>query len=170
MRSPRLLTPEDADAFCELRRRALVDTPWAFIGAPGDDPASNPVHMKEYLAGLEQCVAGMFDPDEPAKLVSVAGISRVDRVKARHRAYVWGVYTDPAHRGRGYGKAVMRAAIDVARSWDGVEVIGLSASANSPDAVAVYQACGFAVWGVEKDAIRLDAKPYDEVYMQLDLM
>lgn len=169
MPTPRLLTPDDADMYCQLRGRALVDTPWAFLGAPGDDPASDIQTMRVRLDHPEKRVVGVFLPEHATGLVAVAGVDRNERLKARHRAYVWGVYTDRVHRGKGYGKAVMRAVIDVARSWDGVAVIGLSASVNSPDAIAVYRACGFEQWGVEKDAIRLDGRAHDEVYMQLDL-
>ena len=71
--------------------------------------------------------------------------------------------------GRGLARAVTTAAIDTARSWRGVTVIGLSVSASAPEAIALYESLGFERWGVEPDAVRIDGVSHAEVHMALDL-
>lgn len=55
-------------------------------------------------------------------------------------AYLGTVVVDPAHRGRGIGKAMMRAALDHLEST-GVETVRLNAY---PDVIPFYEALGFS--------------------------
>ena len=55
---------------------------------------------------------------------------RETRDKQRHRASIWGVYVSPAHRGRGFGRSVVAACIDHARTWPNIEWVALGVSAG----------------------------------------
>lgn len=170
--TPRRLGPQDADAYAALRREMLLDSPWAYGSAPGDDPMCTPDGLRGYLTHPEKAIFAAWERDPASgaeKILAVAGVFRIERVKRRHVAYVWGVYVIPAARGRGLGRGVVVAAIEAARAWDGVACVSLSASENSKAAQALYKSLGFVPWGIEPDSVRIDGRSYGEVFMQRPL-
>lgn len=163
----RRLTPDDAGRYVEIRRTMLADTPWAFEAALGeDDIGCDPTRLAARLAEDDNAIFAAEAPDGGA-LLAVAGISRRKRVKIAHRAEIWGVYTRADARGRGLARAVMRAAIDHARTWPGVEIVELGASERSTEAVRLYESLGFVRWGVEPDYVRIDGRSYAEHHLYL---
>jgi ribosomal protein S18 acetylase RimI-like enzyme len=62
--------------------------------------------------------------------VASASLTRAKSPKFSHRARIWGVFVEPAYRGRAFGKALMQAVITHARSWQGVAFLDLGVSAN----------------------------------------
>lgn len=148
----------------------LHDVPQAFAASPGEGKAERPEEVVSYLSDPNNVIAIVDHPDAPNELAAAAGIMRVPNLKLRHRANIWGVYCVPELRGTGLGRAVMNRVIEQARAWDGVEVVGLSVSARSPGALALYESLGFERWGIEPDAMRIDGESFDEVFLQLRLM
>lgn len=165
----RRLLPHDAPAYCELRRRAVAECPWAFLATPHEDTSSVPEIVAARIADPENAIVAAAAESDPTRLLAIAGVYREPREKVRHRATIWGVYCAPEVRARGLGRAVMRAAIDVARSWPGVHLVHLSVSARSPEAQALYESLGFVRWGIEPDALMIDDASADEHHMQLRL-
>lgn len=161
---PRVLSPEDAAAYLEIRLEMLGDAPWAFLTSP-EEPSNTVEVVTERITKPESAILGVFGAE--GALLSVAGIGRSDRAKTRHKAYVWGVYTTPSARGQGFGHAVVQAAVGVARSWEGVEMISLSCSARATAALAMYRDLGFTIWGTEPDAMRVQSESADEVHLCL---
>jgi len=162
----RRLTPDDAEAYVALRVEMIAVEPFAFLGVPGDDHASDPAVVRERLKDAEQAVFGAFDG---GALVAVAGLYRHPRRKRRHRAEIWGVYTTPGARGRGLSRSLINECLSAARAWDGVAVVGLSACVRSASAIALYESMGFVRWGEEPDATRVDGESLAEVYLQFTL-
>jgi RimJ/RimL family protein N-acetyltransferase len=103
------------------------------------------------------------------ELIAAAGIMRARSPKFAHRASIWGVFVEPAHRGKGLGQAVIAAAIDLARTWPGVDYIDLGASGAAPEAQRLYERLGFAAWGREPEATEIGGRRYDEIHMTLRL-
>jgi RimJ/RimL family protein N-acetyltransferase len=165
----RLLTPDGAEAYARLRRAMLIDVPRAFASSPGEAHGEKPEAIVEYLADPCQAIAVVDHPHKPGELAAAAGIMRMKHRKMNHRVNIWGVYCVPELRGQGLGRAAMVRAIERARDWDGVEVIGLSVSARSPGALALYESLGFVRWGLEPDAMRIDGEAFDEVHLALRL-
>lgn len=118
------------------------------------------------LAQPEQAVFGAYDG---GRLLGMLGLRRAERTKERHKATIWGVYVAPAGRGAGHGRALMDAALAEARRWNGVERVGLSVSSDAPEALALYEAAGFRIWGREPRALCHDGRCADEIYLMLDL-
>ena len=56
---PRPLTPDDAPRYVALRQRMLIDTPFSFLGMPGDDDALKIEVMRERIAGPGNAVIGV---------------------------------------------------------------------------------------------------------------
>jgi len=167
--SARLLIPDDAVAYASLRTAMLIDVPRAFASTPGEARGEEAASVLEYLSDPHRAIAVVDHPDTPGSLAAAAGITRMTHRKLRHRAEIWGVYCLPEMRGRGLGRTVMVRAIEQARAWDGIEVISLSVSARSPEAIALYESLGFVRWGLEPDALRIDGESFDEVHLSLRL-
>lgn len=166
----RSLTPADAESYVALRREMLLDAPWAFGASPGQDRGSDLEGVRSQLADTaEYAIVGAMQ-NVTGPLLAAAGIMRDRAHKRRHTATIWGVYVTPAARGQGLGKAVVNAAIGVARAWHGVARVQLSASENSRAARLLYQSVGFTNWGIEPDCIRLDdGRSFAEHHMSLHL-
>ena len=142
----RLLTPNDAETYCALRREMIVGEPWSFMGVPGDDMPSEPYKVRKLLAHADNDIAGAFEAD---RLVATAGVYRQPHVKARHRANIWGVYTHPDFRRQGLARAVTQLALDTALAWPGVETIGISVSARDEGLapLRLYESMGIRALG-----------------------
>lgn len=162
----RRLTPEDARAYAALRQAMLVDTPWAFSASPESEVGSVAERVVESLGRPGFAIVGAFEPEG---LLAVAGLDREKKPKRAHVAWIWGVYTLSAARGRGLGRAVMDGAIQEACSWAGVARVQLSVSERSREARALYESLGFESWGVEPDALRVDGRAYQETHMSLSI-
>jgi GNAT superfamily N-acetyltransferase len=78
--------------------------------------------LEEYLAHPTRAIFGAVEPD----LIGMAGIAQEEGAKSRHKARLWGVYVIPARRGLGIGRALVEAAIEFARSLDGLTHVHLA--------------------------------------------
>jgi len=169
----RPLTPADAPAYAALRRRMLIDTPWAFGGSPDNDFGIDAEHVAQQLNQPFYAILAAHAPDTPDTLVASVGLLRATRPKHRHIAEIWGVFVEPDHRNRGLATRLMRRAIALAREWstpaDPLDALSLAVSARTPDARTLYEHLGFTAWGREPDATRIDGESADEIHMRLDL-
>lgn len=162
--SIRALTTTDLGAYVALRREMLADAPWAFSASVEDDVGVDQQLLAARLAQPGQAIVGAFD-EHQRHLVGAAGLHRDRHVKLSHRAHIWGVYVTPAARGAGLAARIVAAALDVARTWAGVDSAGLSVSENSPAAQRVYRSLGFVPWGTEPDFLRVGGRSYAEIHM-----
>lgn len=100
--------------------------------------------------------------------MGLAAFGRDTHRKARHRGFVWGMYVAPEARGRGVGRALLRALIAHARSR-GVERLTLGVATTNHAARELYRASGFVTYGVEPQAYMLDGEYRDSELMTLAL-
>lgn len=167
----RILTPDDAAAFQALRLRGLRESPAAF-GSTYENEVDTPLdRIAERLArgaGREDVMFGAF-VDDGGTLVGLAGLSRQNGPKSRHRAGVWGMYVASEARGRGVGRALMQALIAHARTLDSVERLTLGVELGNEPARALYHSFGFVTYGIEPDAYKLNGEYWDTEMMTLDL-
>ena len=161
------LTPSDAERYGTLRRKMLVDSPWAFSSIPEDDFAQDVDNLRRLLAQPQYEILAAAGASDDSVLVAAAGIYRMSSPKFAHRAKLWGVFVDASFRGRGLGRAVVAAAITTAGNWIGVDFIDLSVSVNAPEARSLYQRLGFLPWGREPESTQIDGQRYDEIFMTL---
>jgi ribosomal protein S18 acetylase RimI-like enzyme len=162
----RRLEPSDAQACWSLRLLALESDPEAF-GEDAEEHRQRSIEVvSERLANEWNCTLGAFD--DPS-LIGMVGVGRQERVKRRHIAQIWGMFVAPSHRGLGIGRALVSAAIEYARSLDGLRKLQLSVITTQPAARALYHSMGFQSFGVDAEALCVDGKYLDEEYMTLAL-
>lgn len=160
------LAPSDAERYVALRRRMLMEAPWAFSSTLEDDLGLDVNFLRTALSEAENAILAVEAP-ESGTLVAAAGTVRDKKPKFSHRAKLWGVFVEPRYRGQGLGRAVVTAALEVARRWDGIAFVDLGVSANSPEAHSLYKRLGFVEWGREPEATVVNGQRYDEIHMSL---
>jgi len=155
----RRLLPADAAAYQTLRLEGFSRHPLQFRVAPEDEAGLSLQQVGERLAGT--FVAGGFDA---GGLAGVAGLTRFEGAKLRHRALLWGMYVRERARGGGLADELIRALFAEARS-QGVEQVILTLAADNDRARRLYQRWGFSVYGTEPRAIKVPDGYLDEVLM-----
>jgi ribosomal protein S18 acetylase RimI-like enzyme len=100
-------------------------------------------------------------------LLGMAGYARHDWPKSRHKAGLWGLYVQPAERGRGAARALMQALIRAAAAE--VEILQLNVVSTNEPALRLYVGLGFAQYGLERRALNQGGRYDDEVLMALEL-
>ena len=163
----RELATEDVEAYAVMRRAALVESPLSFSASVADDFVSSPEAVRRELdRAPESTIFGAFRPE----LVGAVGIFRDRRVKASHKAHVWGMYVVPTHRRQGIGSELLDATLNHARKLKGVSCIYLSVSSAAPEARVLYERAGFQIWGTEPDALSYNGQTVAEYHMALSFV
>lgn len=165
--SVRSLEPADAGQFKALRLRAIDSSPTSFWPTRSEEEARPPKEVEGRIrATTLQAVFGVF---AGAALIGIAGIRRDALVQVRHKATVWGVYVEPAHRGRGIARTLVTTAIaHASENWN-IAQVQLCVNTENAAARHLYAAIGFSTFGVEPRSMQVGGKFYDEEHMVLNL-
>ncbi|EJN04124.1 GNAT family N-acetyltransferase [Phyllobacterium sp. YR531] len=159
----RILDSKDAEIFQELRLRGLKTMPEAF-GSSFEEEVDLPIsEIHRRLDTRPNAVFGAFSGQE---LVGVAGFAGNPKTKQRHKGLLWGVYVDEQWRGHQLGKRLTQAVIDYAREH--VDTLHATVMAANISARTLYLGLGFTVFGVEKDALRINGQSYTDELLRLD--
>ncbi len=166
MTTPQQLTEDRYPEYLGLRERMLREEPGAYWSSPEDDTAQQLDEFRKLMSKPENAI---FVIDVAGALVATSAIYRFEKIKGRHRAHIWGVFCAAEHRGHGYGKAAVRACVEHARTWSGVEWVTLSVSASGRAALHVYESLGFKRWGTEPEVLNIGGERFDEHHLSLRL-
>ncbi len=79
------------------------------------------------------------------------------------------MYVPQELRGHGIGKALLEAAVEYAKSLPGLERINLAVVLTSKEARLLFVAHGFQSYGVERHALKLHDRYFDQELMVLPL-
>ena len=160
------LSIDGIPAMRALRRRALASDRPAFGVTAEDDMALEPEVTR---SPEDPSRAAIFVALASGAPIGMVGLLRQAREKIKHRAVVWGMFVEPADRGRGLAPRLLDAGVRHARTWDGVLQVHLSVTSASPAARRVYERAGFVVWGREPRALARGGELVDEHHLVLPL-
>lgn len=163
----RPLVEDDIEAYTALRRRSLLESPLHFGASPEDDTSAAPAALRDSMRRAPDWM--LFGAFEDGALAGAVGLVRGRHAKSAHRLLLWGMYVDPAFRGRGLGRALLEACIAQARSIETVSWIDLSVTTAAGAARRLYERAGFRAWGTERDALRHEGVTVDQHHLTLDL-
>lgn len=165
----RILTDTDAEAFWKLRLRALQEDPESF-------GASYTEILERGIAGVQRSGKRQniqddvtFGAYDGKTLVGITGFRREEDGKRRHKATIWGMYVPKEMRRRGIGKALLEAAIAYAKTLPQLERINLSVVLTSREARHLFISLGFETYGIERQALKLHDRYFDQELMTLRL-
>ena len=164
----RVLEADDAAEYRALRAEALETEPLAFGMAFEDFIAKTDEELREQLPPVDQSsftLGAVID----GKLVGSAGLFRHKGVKFRHGADLNAMFVTESARGKGVGKALVHAVIERARTFEGLEMISLTATQRQVVAISMYRSLGFETWGISKRTLRVGDVYADFEHMTLEL-
>jgi ribosomal protein S18 acetylase RimI-like enzyme len=156
----RRLGTGDAEVFFALRLRCMHDAAMFFRSSPADIERVGVGGMRTSLADENNRIIGVFDGQA---LIGIGGIAREPRDKLRHKALLFGMFVVGEAAGRGIGHAIVEALIAEAHGF--VESLHLTVMASNDRALALYERCGFTVYGREPRSVMLPDGPADELLM-----
>lgn len=163
----RRLVPADALAFQALRLAGLQAHPEAFGSTYAEEKDWPVERVRDWLTVRPD--AGVFGAFENERLVGVLGLGRQARPNFAHVGFLWGMYVESQAVGRGVGRALVDAALALARSQPGLRHVTLQVNAQNRAAIALYQSAGFVEIGREPDAMRVGNGFCDELRMYLPI-
>jgi len=163
----RRLTPEDAAVFQAFRLAALQDAPTAF-GSSFQEEKDFPASVIEGRLAIKPD-RGPFGAFQGEKMVGLIALGRENMKNLAHKAFIWGMYVKPEHRGQVIAKALVHEALSVARSVPEVLQVNLSVNAGNASAIRLYESFGFKAFGCEPGAMRINGEFHDELHMFLRL-
>jgi ribosomal protein S18 acetylase RimI-like enzyme len=165
----RPLAPEDAEAYRAIRRSALVEAP-QFVGPLAEREAGlELVELRSQLRAYPAQGIHVFGTFIAGDAAAVAAMTRKLDPKYAHKLFLWGMFVLPEFRGKSIGRRFLDHLLAFGRQQAGVRFINLQVTTTNTPARALYASRGFVSYGVEREALRLDAGSFDFEMMQLDL-
>ena len=139
----RSIQGDEGELLREVRLAALKSAPAAFLET-FEEVAADPADVWAARAAAstgegDQLIMVALDEGRP---VGMSGIAREIGQRRRHRATLWGVWLDPAHRGRGVGRQMVSTALDWARELE-VRAVYLEVVENEDPSWSLYGRLGF---------------------------
>ncbi len=162
----RRLEPSDVDAFRAVRLAALRLHPEAFGASYEDEMALDRGQFSERLTAAGFTRFGAFDAH--GAMVGLVGLRIQSGAKQRHKAFLFSMYVDTAHRGTGLAQQLVEAVIAAAREA-GAILLQLTVAAGNVPAQRLYRGMGFTTYGIERRSLKIGDHFHDEELMALDL-
>jgi RimJ/RimL family protein N-acetyltransferase len=160
----RPVTPDDVNAFRDLRLEALRTQPLAF----GADYEENLAHPREFwvnrIAPKEGSCSMIYVAEAGNTLVGLTGIRAAEGRKQDHVAWVWGVYVREGWRGHRIGDRLVNACTEWG-ALQGLRYAKLGVLTSNTPAICCYVRCGFTVFALDPEVIAWEGKYYDELLM-----
>jgi ribosomal protein S18 acetylase RimI-like enzyme len=158
----RRLTPQDTEAFRDLRLEALRVVPSAF-GRAWEEEAGKPLSW----FGETLDASAVFAAEKNGRLLGMLAYQRDSMLKRRHIGHLWGMYVRAESRGQGLGDALLHACMTHARQQ--VSLLQLMAGEGNAAARRLYERAGFTVYGTELASLRVDGVDTTTLLMAMNL-
>jgi ribosomal protein S18 acetylase RimI-like enzyme len=158
----RPVTRAGAPAWRALRLEALKNHPLAFMSSYEEAVKRDLAFFAERIPEPDGADV-LFGVYVEGELCGCAGFGREPGEKERHKGFMWGVYLQPALRGRGLGKALVERLLDHARGQ--VALVRCSVTTENTAACELYRRMGFVEYGIEPRSLRYEGQDYDEALL-----
>jgi RimJ/RimL family protein N-acetyltransferase len=162
----KILTPQDVEAYRALRLEALTTEPTAYTSSAEDfgkeslEQIAKRLETKDYSSFM----MGVFKGD---KLIGTAYFVPETRVKVEHKGNIFGVYVTASERGKGVARRLMQEVLERIKTYPKIKQINIAVMTSQVAARNLYVSLGFEPWGLERDALKLGKRFYDEEWMVL---
>ena len=168
----RVLTPNDAAAYKQLRLLSLQESPLAFSESLEDEAQKEMETIALELTAIGQppasFVLGAFSHEN--ELWGFVTFKRDQRSKALHKSMIHALYVTPAQREKKIGAALINTIISYARQLNGLEQIHLWVLYADSSATDFYKKMGFISQGtLVKNDLKIGDIYVDAAYMVLYL-
>ena len=137
----RAVTMDDIDEYCEIFEQPLAI--WGTLQRPHLSRAKRAQWLRESLDDDNRSMLGAVID---GRLVGSLGLEVSTNPRVRHIAS-FGMAVHDDFQGRGAGRALVKAAIDLCDNWLQVRRIVIDCFVDNEPAVALYRSCGFEVEG-----------------------
>jgi ribosomal protein S18 acetylase RimI-like enzyme len=158
----RILTQNDWKIWKTFRLNALKDSPNNFGSSFEEEFNLSDLDFQEGMTKSQIFCAFADDA-----LVSSAGFYSLQTDKTRHRGIIWGMYTLPEYREKGFASALMKTVIEHAKSR--VSQIHLTCVTSNDIGLKFYLKHGFKIYGTEPKALKVNDIYFDEHLMVFDV-
>ncbi|MCX5604474.1 GNAT family N-acetyltransferase [Streptomyces phaeochromogenes] len=163
------VTPEVRDGLLDLWTD--VSNAGGAVGfvPPVDREVIRPELVKHFVA-MAECRARLLAGfDEEGNVAAAAFLTFNTHRLMTHWLWLYTVMVHPKHQGKGYGRDLLAAAADAARSLDGIEAIRLTCRGGN-GLERFYGSCGYKEVGRIPDAIRVaPGDDREDIFMLLSL-
>jgi putative acetyltransferase len=132
---------------------------WGTMRMPFQSTAETQAFLERINTGSDRHVAAVLD----GRVIGMAGLTRLNGRRIHVADLGIGIHDD--FQGRGIGRALMAALIDIADNWWNITRLQLGVYADNLPAIRLYEKFNFVLEGVErKSAFR------DGVFMDVNRM
>ena len=162
----RRLEVSDAPVYRAFRLRVLHEYAEAFTSSFEEESIKLLLDTEKRLRAVETSkLWGVF---ASGQLAGMVGLNLEMSLKNRHKGLLVSMYVAPEYAGRGLGCLLVDAVLhDVVAC--GLEGVLLTVTDSNQAAIALYQKCGFTVFGTEPDAIRVNGASFGKIHMYRSL-
>ncbi|MBH0162737.1 GNAT family N-acetyltransferase [Fictibacillus sp. 26RED30] len=164
----RLLKPDDAKAYWELRLEALKSNPEAFASSY-EEAIQRKEPIKEVASRLQEEGSYTFGMFNEGNLIGNVTLVQEKVLKMQHRGNIYAMYVSAENRKAGVGRSLMNAVIGHAKTIPVLEKLNLTVEAKNEKAKNLYTSLGFKSYGYEEKALKVDGQFHDEEHMVLFL-
>ena len=154
----RLEPGPDTELFRTIRLESLKKSPESF----GSDFATESARPVEWFAG-RLTGSDMFGAFHGEELLGIAGFYVEPTIQRAHKGVIWGVYVRPKARSAGVARRLIEAVL--AHAEGRVEQVNLCVERGNLHARRLYTGLGFVEYGLEKNALKIGDRYYDDVMM-----
>jgi GNAT superfamily N-acetyltransferase len=143
---------------------AYEQEPDAFTST-AEERAAEPLSWWETRIADPQGTKVALGVHHEGRLIGTVALEFSAKPKTRHKVLLIGMFVMSSSRSLGAGRALVEAAIDLARSRPGVTTMGLTVTEGNEPAIRLYNACGFQAFGTEPMAMLTSAGYKGKVHM-----
>ncbi|KOG28502.1 GNAT family N-acetyltransferase [Streptomyces resistomycificus] len=137
---------------------------------PVDREMVRPSLVGHFAAMSEGRTRLLVGHDEASRVAAAAFVTLNTHRLMTHWVWLYTVMVHPRHQGKGYGRDLLAAAADAARTLDGIEAIRLTCRGGL-GLERFYGSCGYKEVGRIPGAIRVaPGDDRDDVFMLLPLL